>query len=163
MTRINKYGSVQQSYELSIQKRKETLSQKDEEYIYNISQSVKKTKSERYGDETYNNHNKYKTTCLEKYGVDNYSKTDEFKCKNLEIKTKKTIEKYPEILYRNDNSFHCKCIDCQCTLCSKKEFDINYFTFFNRKNYNIDLCTIRTPEKEYNPTSGLVKSVDVFI
>ena len=163
LTRINKYGSVQQSYELSVQKRKETLSQKDEEYIYNISQSVKKTKSERYGDETYNNHNKYKTTCLEKYGVDNYSKTDEFKCKNLEIKTKKTIEKYPEILYRNDSSFHCKCIDCQCTLCSKKEFDINYFTFFNRKNYNIDLCTIRTPEKEYNPTSGLEKSVDVFI
>lgn len=163
LTRIDKYGSVHQSYVLSVQKRMETLSKKDEEYFSNISKKTKETKFEKYGNETYNNHEKYMNTCLEKYGVDNFSKTDEFKSKNLEIKTKKTIEKYPEILYRNGDIFHCKCIDYKCSLCLNKEFDIKYFTFFNRKCYNLDLCTIRTPEKEYSPTSGLEKSVSVFI
>ena len=162
-TRIKNCGSVEESYRLASEKTKETLKNKSDDYYVEITKKIKKTKKERYNDENYVNHEKYVLTCQERYNTDNFSKTDEFKEKNKISTNNRTINKYEEILYIKDDTYYCKCIDNNCTLCDKKLFDIKYSTFYNRKFYNIDICTIRTPEKECSNISGEEKGLLSFI
>lgn len=162
-TRIEKYGSVEESYKCANKKRSETLKGKTQEYFDNITKKVKLTKLKKYGDENYINIEKYRQTCLDKYGVDCYFKTDECKKINLQHTHAKTLQKYPEIIYQNDDVYHCKCIDKNCTFCEEKEFDIHYSNFYNRKKLNFDICTNRSPEKIYSPISGEEMGLLFFI
>lgn len=162
-TRAENYGSVEESYNQSVRKRIETLRNKPTSYFDDIVRKVKNTKKERYGDENYTNIEKHKETCLQKYGTDNYSKTDNFKTEIRKKIIQKTIDKYDEIISINDDTYCCKCIDKDCALCKDKTFEIKRNTFFNRRFYNIDLCTNRTPEKEARFTSGEEKGVLKFI
>ena len=163
ITRIKNYGSVEESYKHIIEKRKETLSSKSDEYYNNISQKIKQTKLERYGDENYVNIEKMKKTCLERYGVDNYFKSDSLINENRNRRNQQVLDKYSEILYRTDDVFTCRCIDENCNFCDNKTFDIRYSSFFNRKFYNIDICTNRTPEKVGSFSSCEEKSLLNFI
>ena len=163
ITRIKNYGSVEESYKHIIEKRKETLSSKSDEYYNNISQKIKQTKLEKYGDENYVNIEKMKKTCLERYGVDNYFKSDSLINENRNRRNQQILDKYSEILYRTDDVFTCRCIDENCNFCDNKTFDIRYSSFFNRKFYNIDICTNRTPEKVGSFSSCEEKSLLNFI
>lgn len=97
-SKLEKYGDPTYT---NVEKRKLTLSEKDEQYwldrkqkvkdtvnerygvnnvskIAEIIQKGKQTKLERYGDENYNNREKSNQTNIERYGVANYSQSDEF-------------------------------------------------------------------------------------
>lgn len=97
-TKLERYGDAKYT---NVEQRKQTLSEKDEEYwierkqkvkntvnerygVNNVSkvkdfiQKGKQTKLEKYGNENYNNRDKFITTSIEKYGVANYSQSSEF-------------------------------------------------------------------------------------
>lgn len=97
-TKLERYGDAKYT---NAEQRKQTLSEKDEEYWIERKQKVKETslkkygatnifktnefkerakltKIEKYGDENYNNREKSNQTTIEKYGVANYSQSSDF-------------------------------------------------------------------------------------
>lgn len=150
-SKLEKYGNENYT---NVQKRKKTLSEKDEQYWLTRKQKVeatslerygatnifkteefkkeaKKTKLEKYGDEKYNNRDKYILTNKKKYGVENFSQSQEFIDKTFKFNRYKVnnthLDSFPELcvyLYCINNN-----IDIKRNKCKFK------YTFENKEHY----------------------------
>lgn len=83
-TKIERFGSLEESYRQAIEKNKQTRLEKYGDENYNNPEKALETKVERYGSiENFyaKREEKTKKTCLEKFGVDNAYKSEEVKLK----------------------------------------------------------------------------------
>ena len=137
------------------EKREQTCVEKYGVTSSNKSNQVKIKKEqtciERYGGKTpfhsMKIQEKVRETIRERYGVEN-------------IKQRRILEDYPEVISIKDNMYECICPHPECNKCEEKTFLITNTNLYNRKyGYCQEICTKLNPIGSVNQNTQIEKFI----
>lgn len=155
----NKYGvDFPMQYKKTIEKSKKSKKEKYNNEYYNNVEKIKKTKKKNHGDSSYNNLNKMKETKKERYNDEFYNNIEKIKNTNqknynvnfpFESKTfrEKANNTKIENIKQKYNLISLNSLNREYKLKCEKghNYSIDTRTFFSRKKYGTEICTICNP------------------
>ena len=177
-TKLDRYGD---SGYHNVEKMQQTKLERYGDSGYHNIEQMKQTNLERYGVEYAQNSDiikeKIKCTNLKRYGneyaigsdtvrkkivetsIDKYDDTNPYRGKLH----RELIKKFPELIGFSGNKYICKCLNINCDVCEKKQFELPSPIFRRRKNQGIELCPILNPILVSDGTSDIENDIYLYI
>ena len=177
-TKLERYGD---SGYHNVEKMQQTKLERYGDSGYHNIEQMKQTNLERYGVEYAQNSDiikeKIKCTNLKRYGneyaigsdtvrkkivetsIDKYDDTNPYRGKLH----RELIKKFPELIGFSGNKYICKCLNINCDVCEKKQFELPSPIFRRRKNQGIELCPILNPILVSDGTSDIENDIYLYI
>ena len=177
-TKLDRYGD---SGYHNVEKMQQTKLERYGDSGYHNIEQMKQTNLERYGVEYAQNSDiikeKIKCTNLKRYGneyaigsdtvrkkivetsIDKYDDTNPYRGKLH----RELIKKFPELIGFSGNKYICKCLNINCDVCEKKQFELPSPIFRRRKNQGIELCPILNPILVSDGTSDIKNDIYLYI
>ena len=177
-TKLDRYGD---SGYHNVEKMQQTKLERYGDSGYHNIEQMKQTNLERYGVEYAQNSDiikeKIKCTNLKRYGneyaigsdtvrkkivetsIDKYDDTNPYRGKLH----RELIKKFPELIGFSGNKYICKCLNINCDVCEKKQFELPSPIFRRRKNQGIELCPILNPILVSDGVSDIENDIYLYI
>ena len=158
-TKLERYGDP--GYHNIEQMKQTNLERYGVEYAQNsdiIKEKIKCTNLKRYGNEYAIGSDTVRKKIVET-SIDKYDDTNPYRGKLH----RELIKKFPELIGFSGNKYICKCLNINCDVCEKKQFELPSPIFRRRKNQGIELCPILNPILVSDGTSDIENDIYLYI
>ena len=158
-TKLERYGDS--GYHNIEQMKQTNLERYGVEYAQNsdiIKEKIKCTNLKRYGNEYAIGSDTVRQKIVETC-IDKYDDTNPYRGKLH----RELIKKFPELIGFSGNKYICKCLNINCDVCEKKQFELPSPIFRRRKNQGIELCPILNPILVSDGTSDIENDIYLYI
>ena len=158
-TKLERYGDS--GYHNIEQMKQTNLERYGVEYAQNsdiIKEKIKCTNLKRYGNEYAIGSDTVRKKIVET-SIDKYDDTNPYRGKLH----RELIKKFPELIGFSGNKYICKCLNINCDVCEKKQFELPSPIFRRRKNQGIELCPILNPILVSDGTSDIENDIYLYI
>ena len=158
-TKLERYGDS--GYHNIEQMKQTNLERYGVEYAQNsdiIKEKIKCTNLKRYGNEYAIGSDTVRQKIVET-SIDKYNDTNPYRGKLH----RELIKKFPELIGFSGNKYICKCLNINCDVCEKKQFELPSPIFRRRKNQGIELCPILNPILVSDGTSDIENDIYLYI